>query len=480
VISISGSSGTAQKNLAVYLVRQMILRLLPVALLGAMLAFAAPASARTVTETFRVGPIEVDGYEVKVENLRAGIPKPAVNAHITKMEADLVDGQGRLVPIQRLMLHHIVFLKLGVRDATCHSFTGFDDMTVVPNLAERFYAAGEERAIMALPRGYGYPTSPGERWGMTTMVMNHRAKTDRAYVRYKVTYDTDPAVKPVKPIWMDVENCRSDPVYDVPGGRKPGSVHRRSTTWTAPEGGRIVGGGGHVHGGAKGLRLSQPACGDRTLLESRPLWGNPDHPFYRVKPVLHEPGPVSMSGSLSAQGWPLARGERVKLTSTYDAELPHTRVMGILVHYFAPDPTVTDRCGAQPTDVATGQMRPQPGRARTPKVVVPLTGLNARGRAVHINRPPGKLHQGKRRNRIRVIDFAFAKRNLRVPRGARVRWDFRPATLHNVTLASGPRGFSSPNLSAGRSYRTTLKRRGTYKLFCGLHPVSMTQRIVVR
>ena len=27
-------------------------------------------------------------------------------------------------------------------------------------MAERFYAAGEERAKLALPDGYGYPTAP--------------------------------------------------------------------------------------------------------------------------------------------------------------------------------------------------------------------------------------------------------------------------------------------------------------------------------
>ena len=77
-------------------------------------------------------------------------------------------------------------------------------------------------------------------------------------------------------------------------------------------------------------------------------------------------------------------------------------------------------------------------------------------------------------------DYSFAKPNLRLKRNARVRWSFGPDTLHNVTLASGPLGFSSPNLSKRRTFSQRLRRRGTYRLFCGLHPVSMTQRIVVR
>ena len=442
-------------------------------------AAAAPAHAAPVTEKFRVGPIKVDGYEVKVDELRFGIPKPAVDAHITDMSVDLVDADGTPVPIQRLMLHHIVFVKLGTPDATCNEFTRFDEMTKLPALAERFYAAGEERLELDLPPGYGYPTRGDETWGLTAMVMNHRARFDRAFIEYTVTYDTDPAVKPVRPIWMDVENCRVDPVYDVPGGAAPGETDERTKTWTAPEDGRIVAAGGHVHGGGDTLRLSQPACGDRTLLESRPLWGTRQHPFYNVKPVLHEPGPVSMSAVTTATGFALKAGEQVQLTSVYDAERPHTRVMGILVAFFAPGES-EGPCAALPGDVVNAQVHPQAGRTRTPRVTVPLTGLNRRGRAVEIEAPPGRLRRAGSSARVRVSDHRFAKPNLSVRRGARVRWRFGPPTLHNVTLASGPLGFSSPNLSEGRTFEQRLTRKGTYKLFCGLHPVTMTQRIVVR
>jgi len=43
--------------------------------------------------------------------------------------------------------------------------------------------------------------------------------------------------------------------------------------------------------------------------------------------------------------------------------------------------------------------------------------------------------------------------------------------LHDVTVASGPRGFSD----RGR-FTQALDTPGTYELFCSLHPVSMTQR----
>jgi plastocyanin len=61
-----------------------------------------------------------------------------------------------------------------------------------------------------------------------------------------------------------------------------------------------------------------------------------------------------------------------------------------------------------------------------------------------------------------------------------VRWRFRDPIAHNITLANGPVGFSSYNLARGRSYVRRFSEPGTYRLFCSLHPVQMTQAITVR
>jgi plastocyanin len=78
-----------------------------------------------------------------------------------------------------------------------------------------------------------------------------------------------------------------------------------------------------------------------------------------------------------------------------------------------------------------------------------------------------------------VRDFAFSSERIRVARGTRLRWKFEDTTLHNITVANGPRGFSSPNLGGGRSYRAKLDTSGTYRLFCTIHPTVMTQEIKV-
>ena len=271
--------------------------------------------------------------------------------------------------------------------------------------------------------------------------MNHRHKTDTAYVRYTVTYETSP-VKPVHPVWLDVANCRADPVYDVPGGGAAGSTHTRTADWVAPWSGRIVGGAGHVHGGAKELRLTQPTCGDRGVARSRPTWGGPEHPFYNVRPVLHEPGPVNMTGFSSPTGVPVRAGETLRLHSLYDAERPHTRVMGIMVVFMTREDV--GACAELPTDLT--ETAPLSGRLDAPRLTVPLTGLNRRGRAVKISRPPGRV---RRTRRVVVADNRFSVRNLLLRCGATVSWDFRGADLHDVTVASGRGG--SPRRTGPRA-----------------------------
>ena len=85
-----------------------------------------------------------------------------------------------------------------------------------------------------------------------------------------------------------------------------------------------------------------------------------------------------------------------------------------------------------------------------------------------------------RRGTITVGDLFFRHRNVSVRPGTTLRWLFEGGEIHNVTVANGPRGFASRNLTAGRVYRKKLRTPGTYRLFCALHPVSMTGTIKVR
>ncbi len=454
-----------------------------IGVLLACLAFSATASAAPQTKTFRTGPIKVGSYQVKQSDLDGSIPTPKVNGFITGMEVDVVDRAGKRIPISRLMLHHIVFSNLGPtigskRDGTCGSFTMLNSRNTLPGLAERFYAAGEERAKLRLPPGYGYQIGAGDNWGMTWMLMNHRKQVDTAYIQYRVTYDTQP-LTPVKPFWLDIENCKADPVFDVPGGKKRGSTTRNSSVWNVPESGRIVAAGGHVHGGAKQLDLKRtgPDC---TLYSSKPTWGRKSHPFYKVKPVLHEPGPINMTGFTSAQGMPVRQGERLRLDADYDGELLHTRVMGIMVLFLAPDESApASHSCAPPADLRNWRTRSR-GRSKPPRFKVPLIGLDRKGKARVIAAPKGARRKLRSGATVRVGDNFFSRRNISMKAGSTLKWKFNSKFLHNVTVADGPRGFSSVHLDQGRVYKTKLRAPGTYKLFCALHPVQMTETIKVR
>jgi plastocyanin len=445
--------------------------LLPSGASAAWSCVPAGGTKQQCTDSF---PISVGGYAV-IQNTTTR-SAPPVNGYVTHMETDVVDSNGQ-VPISRLMLHHIVFLNIGHPDPTCQNFLNWDNATTFPG-QERFYAAGEERAKMTLPPGYGYPTQTSAQWAVLYMVMNHRPATDSARVQYTLTIDTA-AQTPVKPVWMDVANCKADPVYNVPGTGGPNSTDLHFMDWVNPTAGRIVAGLGHVHGGAKGLTVTEPDCNHRQIASSTPTWGLPDHPFYNVKPILHEPGPINMTSFTTSTGIPIAAGERVRLNSLYDNSQPHTRLMGIELLYVADDPGVTQSCGPLPGDTQILGTN-QPGRSGPIPFKIPLTGLDQNGNAVEINAPPGNIQKVANGSTINVGDRFFSMPNVQIKPGQQLSWKFASNELHNVTLANGPVGIASDNLDHGRTFSASFSQPGTYRFFCALHPVQMTERVEVK
>lgn len=443
------------------------------------LADTAPdAGSGLKTVTIRQGPFAVGAYQVRyTSNATKSVQAPGLDGYVVRMHARVVDANGQPIPVRRLMLHHIVYKNLG-------RYPGDRRSQVCGGKSESFYGTGEEDETLRFPQGYGYRVRKGDRWQTGWMLMNHAPVTERAYIEYTATIDTSSKLTPVTPYWLRATGCpgpgRWDPIFDVPGGGRRGSTYRKSATFTAPASGRLIAAGAHAHGGSKAMTLSQAACGDRPLLRSRPMFGRPDHPYYHVLPVLHEPGPMDMSWLESARGIPVARGERLRVTASYDNELPHTRVMGIMHVYLAPDRRIRrPRCGALPSDLKN-ERKPYAGRLVSPRVRVPLTGIDSRGRAHRIDRPPGRLRRFAGSADLLVRGFRFLPANVSVPAGARLRWLFRDPVQHNVTLANGPLGFSSQNLRRGRSFARRLSRPGTYRLLCSLHPALMSERIVVR
>jgi plastocyanin len=433
------------------------------------------ARGTLVTVTARHGPFEVGPYSVSYTQPGTDrIQTPDIDGFVVQMHARLVDEHGRPIPVRRMMLHHVVIANRG-------RFDGDRQDPACPHVSESFYGTGEENHTLRLPPGYGYRIRKGDRWDTSWMLMNHRDRTERAYIEYEATIDTSRDLEHVTPYWLRATGCRNrnDPIFNVPGGGPPGSTHPVSSTFRMPEAGRLIAGGAHAHGGSKDLTISQPACRDRQLMVSRPLYGRSDHPYYNVLPVLHEPGPIDMSWVQTRTGIPVGKGEPLRVTSYYDGELPHTRAMGIMHLYVAHGRGGETSCAPLPADLEN-RGKDVPGRGRPPRFRVPLAGIDERGQARAIVAPPGPRVRTDGDATVTVRNHAFRERNLSVPAGARVSWRFEDEELHNVTVADGPLGFASQNAVEGDTFSQRLTRPGRYGLFCSLHPVTMTQSITVR
>jgi plastocyanin len=377
------------------------------------------------------------------------VDSPAVDGFVVGMSADVVDTSGNVEPNSSVMLHHVVFAKVLHPDYTCSSFVGYDGKpTSFP--AQRFYAEGEEHTTLSLPDGYGYPNRGSDIWGLVYMLMNHHDRADTVQVRYTVRYDTSAGLRAIKPIWLDVRNCRADPIFNVPGTGGRGSTYARHADFRMPESGFLVFGGAHLHGGGIAAQLSDSSCG-APLFQSLPTWGG-----FMPQPMMHEPGPMAMTTFSTAAGIPVRAGDTLRLNAVYDNSAPHVRVMGIMILYLAPG-DVFGCPGGAPFVLP---------RTTPPHMTLPL-----------LRNPAGPVVRNIRSTW--VGDYLFGAQRVSIRRGTTFTWRFVGREPHDVTLASGPVGFASPDLQRG-SYRFRFTKRGTYKLFCSLHPTQMTQIVTVR
>jgi plastocyanin len=439
--------------------------LLPVAI-ALVLAVPSPAAAKVKTYDLRFGPVAMGSFNV---SLPRGVAKtPRVNGDIVRMHADLVDRKGRRVTIRDVMLHHVFISQ--ERAAMEHwQCAGAKD--------EVFYGTGEENQSLRLPRGYGYPIRRGSAWHLKAMLMSHSLRQMNVYVRYRVTVHTGSRLTPVHPFWLRAKGCERSVAYPIEGDRPAGSTDLRRSGWRVPYSGRIVAVGGHLHGGAKNMWLSQPRCGGRRLLDTRPFYGMPDNLYYRARPILHEPGPVDTHYFMSRKGIPVVRGEVLQQSATYDAAKPRWGVMSTMHVYVAEDNSVPQACSPLPAD--RRQLRKyRRVRLRPPYTPIPLTGLNDAGHTYTIAQSPFPAQPLNAPAVIRVGNAGFSPPHVSVAAGARVTWRFLSGT-HNVRLASGPRLIGTQSRPGGSSQPGTFPTPGHYELFCTLHPITMHQVVEV-
>lgn len=439
--------------------------------LAALLCGPAAAQAGERSFKLRAGPYRSADFNVLFP--KQLVPAPKLDGFLTDMDVRLVDRRGKPVTINETMLHHVVFKNFA-------RFVGRRRECRAPN-GEAFFGTGEEKQALDLPKGYGYPVSRSDRWRMNVMLMSHAAKARNVYVEYTgriVTGRDAAAMKRVVPYWVSADGCSSSPSYPVAGGGEPGSVDRRTRLWRVPVTGRLVAGGGHLHGGSKDLQVSQPRCDNRRLFANTPTYGTPQDLVYTARPILHEPGPIGTRWFSSVQGISVRRGEQLRVTGLYDNQYPHTRVMAITHLYIHPTSNAEEGCAPLPAD-ATENFRVDEGRPEPPHAPVPLNRLTDDLKPVEIDKPRGAFANLGRGGTVQLRDFAFRPANVRIRAGATIRYAFRDEARHNVTWADGPALASSKTLSRGSTDPTTFRVPGRYKLFCYLHPMQMTQVVEV-
>ncbi|MGH2725420.1 MAG: hypothetical protein ACRDKS_00425, partial [Actinomycetota bacterium] len=143
------------------------------------------------------------------------IQKPAYDGYIVRFRPDLVDATGKPPSIEEIHLHHATWLN------------------VYPQYGSGpFFAAGEEKTIATFPPGYGMHVGATDTWLLLYMVHNAIQTPRPVWITYDVDFiaesDADALdIKPVVPIWLDVQrkpiapgatDTSGNPVFNVQRG----------------------------------------------------------------------------------------------------------------------------------------------------------------------------------------------------------------------------------------------------------------------
>lgn len=270
-----------------------------------------------------VGPVDVPAGEMVELNRFVDTPPEA--GYLSSMRATLVDQDGDRIAHHMVHLHHAVWANPNKTDSTCDSFGG------LPNW-DRFFATGKERTRVTLPEGYGYfwdnqgnSFSQDPFWFLTAHLDGMHGQQNvfiRLNLRFTPLADAE-GYSDIDPVWLDVANCETDPVFDVRRGQD--RIHKERWTYEMHASGNFIALGGHLHDG--GLRLVLKNRTTRThMFTSKAVYGLRREPWYLTK----------MTSFSGLPGIPVSQGDELELVAVYDATHNWNDAMGIMVGAFVP------------------------------------------------------------------------------------------------------------------------------------------------
>jgi hypothetical protein len=245
------------------------------------------------------------------------ISKPCSNCFVTHAVPTMQFVGGKTANLDSgVMMHHVVFAKLGGHDYTCPL-----PQLGAGSIGQRFWAAGNEREAFDLPAGYGLPVG-GEQWYSLADLMNMTSSWQVVYIKVTWTWLPSSAnLRPVTPLWLDAAGCNTFDTFSLPAG-----THTQSSSWTSDVGGKVVFIGGHMHPGGVDVKAVDETTG-KTLCDNAPVY-NPDPRFYEM-------GMPSIADDTVCEGdvGRISAGDTILVTATYAGDMPADDVMGIMRTY---------------------------------------------------------------------------------------------------------------------------------------------------
>ena len=282
---------------------------------------------------YKIGPFDVVpgqneiGYAPIVE-------RPQRDGWFTRIRPDLTYLSGRVPGVEVIHLHHGVWVNMSRRPAT-------SGLGVQP-----FFAAGEEKTIMRLPKGYGYPLKRSDGLLLNHMIHNLTPVPTKVWMVYEVDFVPKGSraargMRNVRPIWMDVQNGSLYPVFNVKKGsggngrytypdeaRNPYRGGPRKNEWKVDKPGVLVATAGHLHPGGLYTDLKVRRRGKTA-------------PLFRSRAKYFEPAgavswDVAMTGTPLDWRVKLRKGDVLSTSATYDTSRgAWWESMGIMVAYMA-------------------------------------------------------------------------------------------------------------------------------------------------
>lgn len=443
---------------------------------------------------YKLGPLDINPGQNDISNRGLGPEfRPSVPGYITRFEPNIERPDGSVPGVDVIHLHHATW--------------------AIKDWLHPTFAAGEEKTIYQLPRGYGFRVDPSDPWFLSQMIHNLLPNPDKI----RITWDIDfvpldaPGAKDIQDVdaqWMDVSGLSFYPVFNVKRewakGRSSytfpadarGAERKKiggNSTWTAPEDLTLVATGGHLHPG--GLYTSLKVTRDGVTKD-----------LFRSDAKYWEPaGAVSwdLAMTVSDPAWRvlIRKGDVITVDATYDTRRASWyEAMGIMPTFFAK--------GAQP-----GAVDPfAPGAAiKTTGAITHghLPENDNHGGTAAILPNPLRMRSGARTTTVNIKDYVYSRGDLSaagrsgrppvIRPGQRLRFrnlDARTNTYHTITacrapcnretgiaypLANAKVAFDSGELGFGPDYATPTENRdtwetpknlkpGTYTYFCRVHP----------